>query len=66
VSYPQKQKTEMKHSEELIDKIIEYGAISDTNLRMLVDEIQITEKDKKLNITITLKSEFGRYFDFYD
>ena len=56
----------MKHSTDLIEQIVEDGAISDTNLRMLVDEIVITEKDKKLDITINLKAEFRRHLDFYD
>ena len=33
---------------------------------MLVEEIIITEKDKKLDITIVLKAEFRRHMDFYD
>jgi len=50
----------------LIEQIVTDGAISDTNLRMLVEEIIITEKDKKLDITIVLKAEFRRHMDFYD
>lgn len=42
------------------------GAVSDSNLRMLVDEILISERNKKLNIAITLKAEFRRHMDFYD
>lgn len=61
-----KRKTEMKHSVDLIDQIVSDGAVSDTNLRMLVDEILISEKDNKLQITITLKAEFRRHLDFYD
>ena len=33
---------------------------------MLVEEIIITEKDKKLDITIVLKAEFRRHMVFYD
>lgn len=50
----------------MIEQIVTDGAISDTNLRMLVKEIIITEKDKKLDITIVLKAEFRRHMDFYD
>ena len=61
-----KRRKEIKHSTELIEQIVKDGAVSDTNLRMLIDEIVITEKDKKLNITISLKAEFRRHLDFYD
>lgn len=50
----------------MIEQIVTDGAISDTNLRMLVEEIIITEKDKKLDITIVLKAEFRRHMVFYD
>ncbi|MEG1894559.1 MAG: hypothetical protein RR232_08700, partial [Clostridia bacterium] len=53
-------------STDLIEQIVEDGAIGDTNLRMLVDEIVITAKDKMLDITINLKAEFRRHIDFYD
>ncbi len=45
----------MKKSVELLDGIIADGAISDTHLRMLVDEIVIYEKNGKLDIQITLR-----------
>lgn len=61
-----KRRKEMKHSTDLIEQIVEDGAIGDTNLRMLVDEIVITAKDKMLDITINLKAEFRRHIDFYD
>ena len=37
---------------------LQEGAISDANLRLLVDKIIITEKDKKLNIKIKLNAKF--------
>lgn len=61
-----KRRKEMKYSTDLIEQIVEDGAIGDTNLRMLVDEIVITAKDKMLDITINLKAEFRRHIDFYD
>lgn len=48
-------KKQMKKSVELLDGIIADGAISDTHLRMLVDEIVIYEKNGKLDIQITLR-----------
>lgn len=45
----------------MIDEIIKDGAISNSNLRLLVDEIVIHEKDKKLNITINLKADFTEH-----
>lgn len=41
-------KKQMKKSVELLDGIITDGAISDTHLRMLVDEIVIYEKMESL------------------
>ena len=45
-----KRKAEMKDSVEIIEEIIKEGAISDANLRLLVDKIIIFEKGKKLKI----------------
>ena len=61
-----KRKAEMKESVDIIEQIIEDGAISDTNLRMLVDSIVISEKDKKLHIKINLNAKFERHKDCYD
>ena len=59
-------KKQMKKSVELLDGIIADGAISDTHLRMLVDEIVIYEKNGKLDIQITLNGEFRTHIDYYD
>ena len=59
-------KTQMEKSVELLDGIIADGAISDTHLRMLVDEIVIYEKNGKLDIQITLNGEFRTHIDYYD
>lgn len=61
-----KRKAEMKHSIDLIDEIVSAGAISDTHLRMLVDEVTISEKDNKLQISISLKAMFRRHMDLYN
>ena len=48
-------KKQMKKSAELLDGIIADGAISDTHLRRLGDEIVIYEKNGKWDIQITLR-----------
>lgn len=59
-------KKQMKKSVELLDGIIADGAISDTHLRMLVDEIVISEKNGKFDIQITVNGEFRTHIDYYD
>ena len=47
-------------------EIIKDGAISDANLRLLVDNIVISEQDGKLSINIDLKAAFSSHLDLYD
>lgn len=61
-----KRKAEMKDSVEIIEEIIKEGAISDANLRLLVNKIIIFEKDKKLKIKIKLNARFQRHKDCYN
>ena len=61
-----KRKAEMKESIDIIEQIIEEGAINDANLRLLVDSIIISEKNKKLQIKINLNAKFERHKDCYD
>ena len=61
-----KRKAEMKGSVEIIEEIIKEGAISDANIRLLVDKIIIFERDKKLKIKIKLNAKFQRHKDCYD
>ena len=61
-----KRKAEIKNSVKIIEEILKEGAISDANLRLLVDKIIITEKDKKLNIKIKLNGKFEGHRDCYD
>lgn len=61
-----KRKAEMKDSVEIIEEVIKEGAISDANLRLLVDKIIITENNKKLKIKIKLNAKFQRHKDCYD
>ena len=60
-----KRKSEIKKTVELIEEIVKDGAISDANLRLLVDEIKIYESDKKLRIEINLKAKFTKHFEIY-
>lgn len=61
-----KRKAEMKDSVEIIEEIIKEGAISDANLRLLVNKIIIFKKDKKLSIKIKLNAKFQRHKDCYN
>ena len=61
-----KRKAEMKDSVEIIEEIIKEGAISDANLRLLVNKIIIFEKDKKQSIKIKLNAKFQRHKDCYN
>lgn len=61
-----KRKAEMKDSVEIIEEIIKEGAISDANIRLLVDKIIIFERDKKLKIKIKLNAKFRKHTDCYD
>ncbi len=61
-----KRKAEMKDSVQIIEEIIKDEAISDANLRLLVDKIIIFEKNKKLSIKIKLNAKFQKHKDCYD
>ena len=59
-------KKKMKKSVDLLDAIVADGAISDANLRMLIDKIVIYDKDGRLKVQIFLNGDFRRKIDFYD
>lgn len=61
-----KRKAEISNSIEIFNKIIDEGTISDSDLRMLIDKIIISEKDSKLDISITLNGKFKEYALNYD
>ena len=61
-----KRKSEMKQNIDLIDEIIAAEAISDTHLRMLVDEVKIFEEENEQKICINLKAEFRQHIDLYN
>jgi len=56
-----KRKTEISNSIEIFNKIIDEGTISDSDLRMLIDQIKISEKDGKLDISITINGKFKEH-----
>ena len=60
-----KRKSEIKRTVDLIEEIVKDGAISNANLRLLVDEIKIYESDKRLKIEINLKANFAKHFEIY-
>lgn len=60
-----KRKSEIKQTVDLIEEIVKDGAISNANLRLLVDEIKIYESDKRLKIEINLKANFAKHFEIY-
>ena len=61
-----KRKAEMKSSIDILGEIVKEGAISDSNLRLIVDNIVIHESDGKLSINIDLKAAFRSPLDIYD
>lgn len=60
-----KRKSELKKTVDLIEEIVNDGAISNANLRLLIDEIKIYEQNKKLRIQIDLKADFTKHFEIY-
>jgi len=56
-----KRKAEISNSIEIFNKIIDEGTISDSDLRMLIDKILISERDGKLDININLNGKFKEH-----
>lgn len=61
-----KRKNDLQSSLELMNRIIEEGAISNTHLRMLIDQIIIYDEGGTLRIKITLNANFTNHSDVYD
>ena len=61
-----KRKAEMKSSIDILGEIVKEGAISDSNLRLLIDDIVISECGGKLSINLHLKAAFRSHLDIYD
>lgn len=51
----------LSSSIEIFNKIIDDGTISDSDLRMLIDKIEISETDGNLDISITLNGKFKEH-----
>ena len=49
-----------------MNRIIEEGAISNTHLRMLIDQIIIYDEGGSLRIKIILNGDFTNHSDVYD
>lgn len=56
-----KRKAEISSSIEIFNRIVDEGTISDSDLRMLIDKIIISEKDSKLDISITLNGKYKEH-----
>lgn len=56
-----RRKAEISSSIEIFNKIIEKGTISDSDLRMLIDKIEISEQDSKLDVNIILNGKFKEH-----
>ena len=61
-----KRKSEIKSVVELIDDVLSDGAVSDANLRLLVNKIIITEEGDKLDVHIKLNAKFTAHTLMYD
>lgn len=59
-------KKELKRSIDLLDSIVADGAVSDTHLRMLVEQIKVYETNGKLRVEIELNGKFPLHLDEYD
>ncbi len=57
---------ELKRDIRMMDDILAEGNISESNLRLLVEKIYISEHDGKLDVDIHLKAPFRTHVDFYE
>lgn len=57
---------ELKRDIRMMDDILAEGNISESNLRLLVEKIYISEYDGKLDVDIHLKAPFRTHVDFYE
>ena len=49
-----------------MDIVFAEGAISDSHMRMLIEQITVTEKDGKLIVNFILNSPHRIHFDYYN
>ncbi len=59
-------KANLKQSIDLLDDIVNEGAISNAHLRMLIDVIIVYENEGQQRITIKIKADFRRHVDIYE
>ena len=57
---------QLKRDIRMMDDILSEGNISESNLRLLVEKIYISEYDGKLDVDIHLKAPFRTHVDFYE
>ena len=51
---------------ELLEKIIEEGAISNANLRLLIDEIMVFDVGGAVSLVCAMKAPFDEYGKLFD
>ena len=56
-----KKKAEISNSIEIFNRIIDEGTISNSDSRMLVDKIEISKNEGKLDINIILNGKFREH-----
>ena len=61
-----RRKNELKEGMDLIDGVLVYNTISNVSLRLLIEGILISDKNGKLNVSITLKGDFRHHIDIYE
>lgn len=58
-------KKEIHNSIQVLQQIAENGKISDSDLRLLVEQIIISEKDGKLDVEVRMNGNFRKHIDIY-
>ena len=60
-----KRRDELKKGIGIMDAILAGEAVSDVNLRLLIEKIVVSEKDGKLQLSVMLKGNFRHHMDVY-
>lgn len=61
-----KRKAELKNTLEIMEEIVAEGAVSNSNLRQLIDKIVIHETADRLDIRIGIQADFTTHMKIYD
>lgn len=61
-----KRKAELKNTLEIMEEIVAEGAVSNSNLRQLIDKIVIYETADGLDIRIRIQANFTTHMKIYD